>query len=687
MIKAKQLSICLYLLLVLSSVGSIENTHSSHVLNDSNNIDITRSDLSEINFENPTVQSTSVEYNETSPISIIGNAGFSGYPGDGTAENPYRIEGWNVTGSSTLISVQDTTAYFTINKNILSSQSSNPWGIRFNNVSNGAISNNIISEVGRAIYFESSDNNTISNNQIHDNNDYGLFLVTSDNNKISNNTIFNHSKSGISLWTGDRNDISNNTIFDNIWEGITFSPWFNNPNPSFNTVYNNRIYRNQANGIRFGDTTNNIVQNNQIFENNINGIELVYSSKDKIADNIVFHNNGSGIMLLSVIMSDISNNTISNNIQQGIHLSKATWIDGAIPSSYNTIENNLIYNNTGSGLDISNGGETNTVQDNQIYDNEGSGINIGDSSRSNTVQGNEVVNNGVGIEISNARDNSIIQNNVLDNGREHCGDGIGLNDAVNNSILANYISGTCDSGLLFVGNSDDNTVAENIVYDNGGAGFKIWDTSSGNVIHHNDFSSNPGTSNDDGQDNLIYSNYFDDWSDTLTYFISGSANNQDVSPQENPNHMASLSISIDNGDTQILTEIVTISWSSTVDTFHHTITYSISYSSDSGTSWTFLESGLTTLNFELDTTAIPEGSTILLRVEAIDEIGFTSTVISTGSYTIDNIDDTTSSFTTTLSSNDKESNGSPFVSYPILYLTVLPFGALYVVIRKKNQSS
>ncbi|MFX0114042.1 MAG: hypothetical protein ACFFB3_05810, partial [Candidatus Hodarchaeota archaeon] len=76
------------------------------------------------------------------PIFIDENADFArlGFPGDGTQKNPYRIENYIFLDSSaTLIYIQDTTAYFIIQNNLLDGITGSYNGIYLSNVTHGTI--------------------------------------------------------------------------------------------------------------------------------------------------------------------------------------------------------------------------------------------------------------------------------------------------------------------------------------------------------------------------------------------------------------------------------------------------------------------------------------------------------------------------------------------------------------------
>ncbi len=69
-----------------------------------------------------------------SPITITSNADFvsQGFSGNGTAEDPYVIEGYNITTTGDCISIQDTDVYFIIRDCLLTAGTSNDGTVEIN---------------------------------------------------------------------------------------------------------------------------------------------------------------------------------------------------------------------------------------------------------------------------------------------------------------------------------------------------------------------------------------------------------------------------------------------------------------------------------------------------------------------------------------------------------------------------
>ncbi|MHA2097672.1 MAG: right-handed parallel beta-helix repeat-containing protein [Candidatus Kariarchaeaceae archaeon] len=652
---------------MLASIGFVQNTLANQTNNDSDRSIEILDQVPETLSDNQIIKNSDIVYNPISSISISGDTGFTGYPGAGTIDNPYRIQGWNFTGSGTLIYVQDTSAHFVISNNIVGGTGNNFRGIWFLRVTNGVITDNVVTQVQQGIKFEHSSNNSVTNNKLHDNSRQGIAIQFEDgnNNKVINNTIFNNGEGGVALWETSHTTVSENLIYNNTGEAI------HSEGPE-NKIKNNQIFDNSNHGIAMGSGYNNEISGNSIFQNNANGIATWSISMSDISHNKVFNNYATGIS------SDGNNNNIVSN---SVFDNNDSGID--FTGSFSTIHSNEVFNNLMVGIGL--GGTENVAENNQVYDNGDFGISAG--GENNIIKNNTVFTNGnVGIGVWITNEHEISYNTVFDNTDQ----GIMIWSGSRNNVSYNLVYNNGFrrwSGGIAISTGWDGVVATsniihgNVVHENNVVGISI--EGDANVVTKNDLYQNTEFPiGDEGSNNLIDNNFYDDWSGIGSYGIAGSANNEDVLPQYNPNHMSSLSITIDDGDSSVLQGNVAISWEAIEYTFDHVVTYSVFYSSDSGTSWTLFESGLTTLNYDLDTTTIPDGSTILLRVEAIDEIGFISTETSSDSYLIDNSDDNTTS-----SPSDKESNKPAFVNYPNLYLILLTFGALYMINRKKNPTS
>ncbi|MEM4307985.1 MAG: NosD domain-containing protein [Thermoplasmata archaeon] len=232
------------------------------------------------------------------PIHINGNADFAAkataesWPGDGTQNNPYIIDGYeiNANGGSYGIWIENTDVYFVIrNCNITNASNSGsaPYGsgIALNNVQNGTIENNTCTNSKRGIYLSNSGNNTLTNNNVLSN-EYGIYLSAQSTNNYNHNLLYSNNvltnEHGIYIYRSSNNTIINNNISENTVNGTYLYQSSNN------TLSNNNISKNNV-GIFLNSTSkNNLITYNWITQNSNYSINISSSSA---TGNLIHHNN------------------------------------------------------------------------------------------------------------------------------------------------------------------------------------------------------------------------------------------------------------------------------------------------------------------------------------------------------------------------------------------------------------
>ena len=180
--------------------------------------------------------------------------------------------------------------------------------------------------------------------------------------------------------------------------------------------------------------------------------------------------------------------------------------DGVETSSNNTaIENCLIYDNLGNGIDLSNS-DVARIGGNEIYDNLGNGIHLYDSDAAR-IGGNEIYGNWMGIHLYDSDAARIDGNEIYGNNWD--GIHLSFSDAARiggNEIYDNYWMGILlyDSDAARVGGneiygnnrdgiylsySDAARIGGNEIYDNLGNGILLYDSDAarigGNEIYGN----------------------------------------------------------------------------------------------------------------------------------------------------------------------------------------------------------
>ncbi|MFW9906520.1 MAG: NosD domain-containing protein [Candidatus Thorarchaeota archaeon] len=557
----------------------------------------------------PTLKGTSTQaYIEHGPITITSDVQLnnSGYPGNGTLDDPIRIEGYNITFSSgDLISISDTQYYFTITNCLLNGLTTASNGIKLENVANSRIENSFISNTGDSgLYLIFSGDNIIFNNTI-ENTGIGMDLELSDNNLIMNNTITeSQGWTQINLWDSSLNTLANNTIQSSDG-GIAMLS-----SSQENTFTQNTVHH--CGGMFIEASSDNLVSDNTFYNNTV-GVKVENASGTNIIANTILNSSCQGIWCRFTNFTTVTQNTVWNSFTSGIILRNDT--DG-------NITNNICYNN---GL-IARPGQP-------LYEDEYATGGITAVGPRILISENDVNNNYHNGILYLGEDSNISDNIVRTNGRN------GIAVTGNYTIIErNDISGNTKKGIFLGAISYQLNITRNLCYDNAEYGLAITLDSSRHYIYNNDFmNNNVGgvQATDNGSSNTFEYNYWNDWSRIGLYTIDGDEGNQDFSPLANPYHMTAPSITTPTTDNTTLEGDVVIQWTTSSDAFSHSLTYSVLCSPNDGGSWTTLASGLTTTTYTWDTTTIADG-TILLKVQVEDSIGFIAETVLATSFLIDN---------------------------------------------------
>ena len=175
-----------------------------------------------INYEQRNFKNTPIFVSALIPHSAIyinSDIGLEIFPGTGIAEDPYLIEGYNITTtSSSGIEISGTTKHFRISNCYINASN---YGIYINNIADGTatVTNNTCSDngyVGIALYYSVS--STITNNTCNNNN-LGIDIYYSASSTIANNTC-NNNLIGIWLGYSGSSTVANNTCNNNNNSGI-----------------------------------------------------------------------------------------------------------------------------------------------------------------------------------------------------------------------------------------------------------------------------------------------------------------------------------------------------------------------------------------------------------------------------------------------------------------------------------
>jgi len=248
-----------------------------------------------------------------------------------------------------------------------------------------------------------------------------VFYVTADYVNISGFTVTGATggdMAGIYLTNANHCNIYANNCSNNEF-GIRLH------DSSNNTLTSNAANSNSDGGIFLWQSSNDTIVNNNVSNNNRWGICLYYPTNDTLSNNIAKFNNEHGIFLGDGLRNTISNNVCEGN-GNGIGLMDI-WFMGCddIFASNNAVTNNICKNNTGFGIGLT-GCFNNTVSSNLCENNE-RGIGLGDAIN-NTLYHNNLIDNTQNAydEWTNTWDSGSAGNYYSDyTGTDPDGDGIG----------------------------------------------------------------------------------------------------------------------------------------------------------------------------------------------------------------------------------------------------------------------
>jgi len=187
----------------------------------------------------------------------------------------------------------------------------------------GLITNNTIISNSRGVYFTAGVTGTprvnITYNRFENNTDDSIAINWYNNNLIEGNTILNSGDDGMLLGSSDYNTIQHNTVRNSTGRGISLD--------DVNTVYNNTLINNEY-GVSGNVAGGNNVTGNTIMGSSKDGIWFATTSSEHIENNIINNTGGNGINLFTNTGdSNIINNTIISTSGYGIYIDSGNNID------------------------------------------------------------------------------------------------------------------------------------------------------------------------------------------------------------------------------------------------------------------------------------------------------------------------------------------------------------------------
>ncbi len=392
------------------------------------------------------------------PIVIVSDLDFAaqalseGWTGDGSAGDPYVIEGYEISEvGATAITISDTRVHFLVNGSSLLTD----YGVSLVNVTNGSITNNAL--------------NTVN-----------IDIVAS---VCANLTIWNNTCASSGMTIEDSADVViDNNVFSSGW-GIYFD------NTSVSKVVNSSFA---------GDAMIDIAHNsdgNLIANNNCSASSEGVYIEQMSNDNLVKHNNFSGSSVGIVVIGSSDNNTIANNTCLGN-------LDSAITLA--EVNNTALRgNNLGSGGLLIIGDEvgmwdshsidsTNTVNGKPLYyfARQASGTVPSNAGQVILANCTDFVVDGVncsdirqrGIVLAFSSDCEVLNSTFANSGD----DGIQLIQSSGNALVNNNCSANVAWGI-HLEQSDNNTLTNNNCSSNGFDGIMIQESNNNTVISNSGF--------------------------------------------------------------------------------------------------------------------------------------------------------------------------------------------------------
>jgi len=252
------------------------------------------------------------------PIEISSDEDFLVFPGSGTYEDPYLIENYNITSSTSFgIYITSTTKQFLI-RNCYIDVSHTSILIE-NMVDGGArIENNVCvsseEENGDGIVIYVAKDVLIEDNICSNHESSGMVLVLIYNLFVNNNTCFSNGDSGMSIALIENGAIHENECFENGQKGIYMGG-------TDAILYNNTFSRNGEEGAYLEEVSGSTIMNNTIEGNGLRGMMLDSTTGCLLNFNLFKDNKVRGLFLDDecernrIYLNDFLNNNLNGRSQ------------------------------------------------------------------------------------------------------------------------------------------------------------------------------------------------------------------------------------------------------------------------------------------------------------------------------------------------------------------------------------
>jgi parallel beta-helix repeat protein len=261
-----------------------------------------------------------------------------------------------------------------------------------------------------------SNNNRIANNIVY-NNDDGIAISQSSDNLIQQNELYDNNR-GVRISASYDNDdpfdglsinntVQDNSIRDNAQYGVSLAE-----RADQNVIAGNDISGSEASGISI-ETGDNSIHGNRITYNGT-GIDIYGTPLEPIEVGVT-----PPLEPLSEpgFNNHIYGNTIEENVEEGIRIREGKYtVIGPRNLAANPQQRNLIRVNGAAGIRLDDATVHTLVQGNLIHYNQEDGVLIRDTrSEFNTISQNSItVNGGLGIQIRNDANGNLAAPEIID---------------------------------------------------------------------------------------------------------------------------------------------------------------------------------------------------------------------------------------------------------------------------------
>jgi len=396
------------------------------------------------------------------------------------------------------------------------------------------LNNTISGSSSHGICILNSKDHLIKGNQIYDNFNAGIRLAGANHSHVEATQVHGNAY-GIFIEGSQHNWVSKSEIWGNGADGVTIASSFGNE------LTGNLIHNNSDNGVHLRESSYNAFVSNRIMDCGYHGIDIYRSNSNMLTMNIIERCEVMGINIDSGNNNVIVRNNLSGNDLNGI---------GIRASKSNSVMENVIKHNRESGISVREKSRENLITYNAIASNKRYGI-VFDESDLNFVQANEIRECADGIILRNCRDNTLIENELDQNGfgislefvqnaivstnnitnstrdavrLQRCddskiysnvildsrADGVHMIKSARTLVSSNDIERSGEYGVQVLDNSDQNLLMLNLIRESGRGGIYIFDGVF-NLVMSNVLIDNNKFSGRDNGGNRWLSNYYSDF--------------------------------------------------------------------------------------------------------------------------------------------------------------------------------